>query len=63
MDSLQLLWFFLMENGEDQKGESESRPEWPSLCGNLCQRFDYNESEIWLLDDDWFRVCTLHAHP
>ena len=34
------LWFLLMENGEDQKGESESLPEWPSLCGNLRQRFD-----------------------
>ena len=39
------LWFFLMENGEDQKGESESLPEWPSPCGGLRQRFDYYESE------------------
>ena len=54
-------WFFLMENGEDQKGESESLPEWPSLCGNIRQRFDHFESEIWPLDDDWFQVYTPHA--
>ena len=38
--------FFLMGKSEDQKGESGSLPEWPSLCGNLRQRFDYYESEI-----------------
>ena len=31
------LWFFLRENGEDQKRESESLPEWPSPCGCLRQ--------------------------
>ena len=46
------LWFFLMENGEDQKRESESLPEWSSPCGGLRQQFDCYESEIWPLDDD-----------
>ena len=57
------LWFFFMVNGEDQKSESESLPTWPSLYGNLRQRFDYYGSEICPLDDDWFRVCTPHAQP
>ena len=28
------LWFFLMENGESTKGETESRPEWQNLKKN-----------------------------
>ena len=47
------LWFFLMENGESEKEESESLPEWPSLWCNLRQRFGYYESDRWPLDDDW----------
>ena len=44
------LRFFLMENGEDTKGKTESLPEWPILRGNLRQRFDDYESEMWPLD-------------
>ena len=43
--SFATLWFFLMEKGESEKGESESLPEWPSPCCNLRQRFGYYESE------------------
>ena len=34
-----------MEKGTSTKVETESLPQWPSLRGNLPQRFDDYESE------------------
>ena len=32
------IWFFLMKSVESTTGETESRPEWQNLRGNLRQR-------------------------
>ena len=47
--SFAALWFFLMEKGESEKGESEC------LCCNFRQGFDHYESDRWPLDHDWLR--------
>ena len=53
--SFATLWFVFMEKNENEKGESEPLPEWPSPCCNLRQRFGYHESDRWPLDDGRLR--------